>query len=75
MSTVQKYGENAATPPDRFEDPGLPEHHPRRGDLDPRQNKKSERIVLALFALSSLGTLSEQVEVLGRAGTLVRSAG
>lgn len=56
MSTVEKYDDNAATPA-RFTDPGVPEHHPRRGDLDPKQNKKSERIVLGLFALSTLGTL------------------
>ena len=56
MSTVEKYDDNPATPA-RFTDPGVSAHHPRRGDLDPRQNKKSERIVLGLFALSTLGTL------------------
>jgi len=43
--------------PDHFTNPGLPPHHPRRGDVDPRANKTSERIVLALFALSTLGTI------------------
>ncbi len=55
MSTMEK--DKGTQFPDRFEDPGLPEHTPRRGDLDPKQNTKSERIVLALFALSSLGTV------------------
>jgi len=42
---------------DRFEDPGHPEHKPRRGDLDPKANKKAERQVLFLFAISVLGTI------------------
>ena len=61
MSTIDRYsggsGEVEATEPDRFENPGLPPHHPRRGDVDPRANKTSERIVLALFAVSTLGTI------------------
>ena len=43
--------------PERFDDPGLPPHEPRRGDLDPAADKTSERIVLALFGLSTLGTI------------------
>lgn len=43
--------------PDHFENPGLPEHTPRLGDVDPRADKRRERIVLALFALSTLGTI------------------
>lgn len=43
--------------PERFENPGFEKHHPRMGDLDERANKKSERIVVALFAISIIGTL------------------
>jgi ubiquinol-cytochrome c reductase iron-sulfur subunit len=43
--------------PERFENPGFESHHPRMGDLDEKANKKSERIVVALFTISILGTL------------------
>jgi ubiquinol-cytochrome c reductase iron-sulfur subunit len=43
--------------PDRFEDPGLHEHHERLGDIDPKANKRAERQVVVLFALSVLGTI------------------
>jgi len=43
--------------PARFENPGFEKHHPRMGDLDEHANKKSERIVVALFTISILGTL------------------
>ena len=43
--------------PERFDDPGLPPHEPRRGDVDPAADKTSERIVLALFGLSTLGAI------------------
>ncbi|WP_029287817.1 ubiquinol-cytochrome c reductase iron-sulfur subunit [Cellulomonas sp. HZM] len=42
---------------DRFEDPGHPDHQPRKGDTDPKANKKAERQVLFLFAVSVLGTI------------------
>lgn len=63
MSTIDRYSgssDEVWAPeelPDRFQNPGLPPHRPRRGDLDPRANKTSERIVLALFGLSTLGTI------------------
>ncbi|MDA8438849.1 MAG: Rieske 2Fe-2S domain-containing protein [Propionibacterium sp.] len=61
MSTIDRYtggsGEVGTTDPDRFANPGLPPHHPRRGDVDPRASKTSERIVLALFGISTLGTI------------------
>ncbi|WP_263118816.1 Rieske 2Fe-2S domain-containing protein [Cellulomonas fimi] len=44
--------------PDRFEDPGLHEHHERMGDTDPKANKRAERQVVVLFGLSVLGTLA-----------------
>jgi ubiquinol-cytochrome c reductase iron-sulfur subunit len=43
--------------PERFENPGLPEHKPRMGDVDPKVDKRRERIVLALFGISTLGTI------------------
>ncbi|WP_370503428.1 cytochrome bc1 complex Rieske iron-sulfur subunit [Cellulomonas sp. ICMP 17802] len=43
--------------PDRFEDPGHPEHHDRMGDLDPKANKRAERQVVFLFATSVLATI------------------
>ncbi len=48
-------------PPQRFDNPGLPPHTPRRGDTDPRANKRSERIVLVLFAISALGAIGAVV--------------
>lgn len=43
--------------PDRFENPGLEEHRPRLGDVDPAANKRAERQVVALFLVSLLGTI------------------
>lgn len=43
--------------PDRFEDPGHPEHHDRLGDNDPKANKKAERQVVFLFGISVLATI------------------
>ena len=43
--------------PERFENPGLPEHKPRLGDVDPKVDKRRQRIVLALFGVSTLGTI------------------
>ncbi|NUU17959.1 Rieske 2Fe-2S domain-containing protein [Cellulomonas humilata] len=43
--------------PDKFADPGHPEHHDRLGDNDPKANKKAERQVVVLFAVSVLATL------------------
>jgi ubiquinol-cytochrome c reductase iron-sulfur subunit len=47
----------AGTLPDRFEDPGHPEHHNRLGDNDPKANKKAERQVVFLFAISVIATI------------------
>ncbi len=57
MSTVEKYRAGDGNPPERFENPGLPEHHPRRSDSDPKADAFSERVVLTLFAISTLGTI------------------
>jgi ubiquinol-cytochrome c reductase iron-sulfur subunit len=44
--------------PERFENPGFEPHRERLGDVDPKANKRSERIVVALFTVSILGTLA-----------------
>nr|WP_235521258.1 Rieske 2Fe-2S domain-containing protein [Cellulomonas sp. Leaf395] len=43
--------------PDRFQDPGHPDHHARLGDNDPKANKKAELQVVALFGISVIATL------------------
>lgn len=49
--------EPTAQVPDRFEDPGLPAHHTRVTDIDPKAAKRAERLVALLFTLSIVGTL------------------
>ncbi|RYV50311.1 cytochrome bc1 complex Rieske iron-sulfur subunit [Pengzhenrongella frigida] len=43
--------------PTHFTDPGHPEHQPRQSDLHPAANKRAERQVVLLFAVSVLGTI------------------
>jgi len=43
--------------PDKFENPGFGPHRPRRADVDTAANKRAERQVVALFAVSILGTI------------------
>lgn len=43
--------------PDRFEDPGLPPHVHRLGDIDDKAGKRSERQVASLFVLSMIATI------------------
>jgi len=45
------------TYPERFQDPGHPEHHDRMGDNDPKANKRAERQVVFLFTISILATI------------------
>jgi len=42
---------------EKFQDPGLPPHRPRLADRDPRAEKRAERQVAILFAISVIGTL------------------
>ncbi|MFT4470763.1 Rieske 2Fe-2S domain-containing protein [Arthrobacter sulfonylureivorans] len=42
---------------EKFQDPGLPPHRPRRADKDSRAAKRAERQVAILFAISMIGTL------------------
>ena len=43
---------------DRFENPGLPPHRPRRADVDEKAAKRAEHQVSALFTLSVLGSIA-----------------
>lgn len=43
--------------PQRFENPGLAPHVPRRSDVDEKAAKRAELQVVAMFALSALGTV------------------
>ncbi|AEG44571.1 ubiquinol-cytochrome c reductase iron-sulfur subunit [Isoptericola variabilis] len=58
---VTAAGNGTTTHPDRFVDPGLPEHKPRLADIDPKAAKRNERIVVLLFVLSILGTIGTVV--------------
>ena len=50
--------------PERFENPGLPEHRHRMADTDPRAAKRAERQVAAMFGLSALGTIAHDGRLL-----------
>ncbi|SNS45229.1 ubiquinol-cytochrome c reductase iron-sulfur subunit [Micrococcales bacterium KH10] len=50
---------------EQFSDPGVPEHKLRLGDTDPKAAKRSERIVIALFGLSILGTIGMMAAYFG----------
>jgi ubiquinol-cytochrome c reductase iron-sulfur subunit len=52
-------------PPERFTDPGLPEHLPRRTDTDPRAARRAELQVVTLFVISVLGALLALVAFFG----------
>jgi len=43
--------------PDRFENPGIPPHRPRVTDLDPKKEKRAERVVYTLFYISLAGSV------------------
>jgi ubiquinol-cytochrome c reductase iron-sulfur subunit len=63
VSTHDNPGESALVTrdgtalPERFQDPGHPEHRLRMSDTDPAANKRAERQVVILFTLSVLGTI------------------
>jgi ubiquinol-cytochrome c reductase iron-sulfur subunit len=43
--------------PERFENPGLPEHRPRLADIDRRAARRAELSVAVMFLLSMVGTV------------------
>ena len=49
-------GEDADVPA-TYTDPGHPPHRTRQSDVDPAADKRAERQVVALFALSAVGTI------------------
>ena len=57
LSTDVTGGAGGGQLPERVENPGLPPHHHRMGDHDPKAAKRYERQVVALFALSVIGTV------------------
>ena len=46
------------TSTERFENPGLPPHRPRRADLDPKAAKRAEVQVVVLFTLSAIASIA-----------------
>jgi ubiquinol-cytochrome c reductase iron-sulfur subunit len=56
---LERHGEGAV--PERFDNPGLPEHQHRVTDVDPRAARRAERQVAAMFGLSALGTIGMTV--------------
>jgi ubiquinol-cytochrome c reductase iron-sulfur subunit len=56
-SEVARTGDSGAAVPERFTNPGLPEHQHRMADVDEKAAKRAERQVALLFVLSMIGTL------------------
>ena len=56
--TSPRKGVSAVAAPEEggFRNPGLPPHVHRNADVDPRAEKRAERIVAGLFIISILGT-------------------
>lgn len=50
--------------PDRFENPGLPEHRHRMGDTDPKAARRAERQVAVLLVLSMIGSIGIVVSII-----------
>ncbi len=53
----EPYDENLPERDDLYANPGLPEHHWRPTDVDPKAEKRAERQVATLFGLSALCTV------------------
>ncbi|WP_432524474.1 cytochrome bc1 complex Rieske iron-sulfur subunit [Kineococcus esterisolvens] len=51
--------------PERFENPGLPPHRHRLGDVDPKAAKRAERQVASLLLLSILGSIGIIASIIG----------
>jgi len=58
---VEEHGHGVVAEGDPFHDPGLPEHHPRLTDIEPKAAKRAERIVAGLFVLSAIATIAFMV--------------
>ncbi|WP_328295646.1 Rieske 2Fe-2S domain-containing protein [Kineococcus sp. NBC_00420] len=50
--------------PDRFDNPGLPEHRHRMGDTDPAAARRAERQVAFFLILSMIGTIGIIVSII-----------
>ncbi|GAB6984791.1 cytochrome bc1 complex Rieske iron-sulfur subunit [Nocardioides pyridinolyticus] len=53
----EPYDENLPERDDLYANPGLPEHHWRPTDVDPKAEKRAERQVATLFGLSAICTV------------------
>ncbi|MDN4472685.1 cytochrome bc1 complex Rieske iron-sulfur subunit [Demequina zhanjiangensis] len=53
------------TSDEKFEDPGVPHHRPRKADVDPKAADKAERQTAFMFGLSILGTIVALVGYFG----------
>jgi ubiquinol-cytochrome c reductase iron-sulfur subunit len=58
---VEEHGHGAVAEGDPFHDPGLPEHHPRLTDIEPKAAKRAERMVAGMFILSAIATIGFMV--------------
>jgi ubiquinol-cytochrome c reductase iron-sulfur subunit len=61
VTTAGHGAPGTVTHPERFADPGVPEHTTRLGDRDPQAAKRAERAIVLLFTLSILGTIGTVV--------------
>ena len=57
MTIQPAAGDDEGALPARFDNPGLPAHRYRLGDVDPVAARRAERQVATLFGLSALGTV------------------
>jgi len=61
VAVEEEHGHGVVAEGDPFHDPGLPEHHPRLTDIEPKAAKRAERIVAGLFVLSAIATIGFMV--------------
>ncbi|BDZ43323.1 ubiquinol-cytochrome c reductase [Paraoerskovia sediminicola] len=61
MSDEKSSTELTSGHPEKFTDPGMPEHRQRRADVEPAASKRAERQVAALFGISVIGTIGSMV--------------
>ncbi|GAA1179830.1 Rieske 2Fe-2S domain-containing protein [Ornithinimicrobium humiphilum] len=58
MSTTDHTPAVVDSTPDRFPNPGLPPHRPRRADVDERAARRATLQVVTMFTLSALGSIA-----------------
>ncbi|MEE6281198.1 cytochrome bc1 complex Rieske iron-sulfur subunit [Georgenia sunbinii] len=55
--SINRHSEELVVPDDRFENPGLPPHHVRMSDRDPKAAKRAERQVTGILLVSILASI------------------